>query len=316
MADQFVFRIAAGKEGADDIGLLDDGSPNGHGKDKGHNGDDDIQQHNDHGPVAAHVIPCKADRLVEIPGNEALKRGLLVYCRHHILGHILFLLLIFRRCIIEPAVAVEEPVLRKLGKALLRYNSHAELKGIKHGVVVVLKQSAVVRQGDEAGNCPVLALGGKDIPHRQAVVIGVHPVDGDLVPPDWEAAGHEAGGIHLLPGLEDAQCCPIVKGFFNVKVIVKADAHLADIFLLGLIQLLFHPEVAVLHVVFFKALIVGDEHAAVRHQKTGNQGNGHGKKQKNHDILPCLAPEFPEYPLAKRILYHSSSSASRGVSLR
>ena len=316
MANQLAFRIAAGKKRADDVGFLGNGCPDGHGEHEGHDRNDDVQEHDNHGSVAAHVVAGKADGLVQIPGHEALKTGLLVHRRHYILGHVLFLVFVCRWSIVEPAVAIEKRILAKIGKVLLGHNANAEQKRVEHGVVVVLEQGAVVRQGNEAGNDPASISAGQPVADGKAVIFRIHPVDGDLSPALGQTAGHEAGKVHLLPVLKNPHSCAVIQGLLHIEVIVQGNANLADVLELRFVQLLFHPEIAVFHMIFFEAFVVGGDHAAVCHQKAGDQGDGHGKQQKNHDVFSRLAAQLPENPLTKRILYHSSSSAPTGASLR
>ena len=316
VANQLAFRIAAGKERADDVGLLGNGCPDGHGEHEGHDRNDDVQEHDNHGSVAAHVVAGKADGLVQIPGHEAFQRCLLVHFVHHVLGHVLFLLFVRRRGIVEPAVAIEKRILVKIGKVLLGHKGNAEQKRVEHGVVVVLEQGAVVRQGNEAGNGPASITAGQPVANGQMIVFRVHPVDGDLSPALGQTAGHKTGKVHLLPVLKNPHSRAVIQGLLHIEIIVQRNAHLADVLDLGLVQLLFHPEIAVFHMIFFEAFIVGGDHAAIGHQKAGDQGDGHGQQQKNHDVFSRLAAQLPENPLTKRILYHSSSSAPTGASLR
>ena len=148
------------------------------------------------------------------------------------------------------------------------------------------------------------------------IVFGVHPVDGDLSPALGQIAGHKAGKVHLLSVLKNPHSRAVIQRLLHIEVIIQGNANLADVLDLRLVQLLFHPEIAVFHIVFFEAFVVGGDHAAVGHQKAGDQGDGHGQQQKNHDVFSRLAAQLPENPLTKRILYHSSSSAPTGASLR
>ena len=68
----------------------------------------------------------------------------------------------------------------------------------------------------------------------------------------------------------------------------------------------------VLDIVFFKALVIGNEHTAVGHQKTRHQADGSRQQQKNHKIFPDFTFQFPQQSLAQRI-FHLVSPKNYGL---
>ena len=303
MTNQFPLGIAGSPEGTDDIGLFCDRIADGDAKDKGHNDDDNIEQQNHHGPVAAHVLAGKLDGLVLIPGDVLFQLHLAGKLLHQLLRHLVLLRLVSRRIIVQPRIAPGQVVLRKGGERLRRDHGHTKPNGIEHAVAVVREKSAVIRERHKPRDRPT-PLGAADgIPHLKAVVVGIHAVNGNLAVTFRESSLHQIRPVYRLPLGKDTQRVVVRQRLVNVIQFVKGDAHLPDGLGLRPVHLFGEDKVSVLNGLFLKALVVGGNHAVIRHQKTGNKADGHGQQQEDDQVFAQLLPQLPEQPLVQWIFH-------------
>ena len=137
MPHQFASGIAGGPQRTDHIGFFGDGVRGGYAKHKGHNGNDDVQQRDHHGPVAAHIIPGKGNGLILVLGHKALQLHLGRQLLHQLFPAVLLVGLVCGWVVVFPCVVIGQLVGSQRIKAILCDNADAEFDGIKHTVVVV-----------------------------------------------------------------------------------------------------------------------------------------------------------------------------------
>ena len=193
-------------------------------------------------------------------------------------------------------------------KALLGHDRHAKFDGVEHHVRGAGIQSAVIRQGNQSGNTQGLLPHRQRIPHGQAVVVRIHPVNGDLIRPLRQCTLHQANLIHLFPIDKDPQGA-VHLGGFTLQVEIRVHRQLLPVQPLQqrIICLGIQLKVAILNVVFVKAFIVGNDHAPVGNQKAGHNGNHTRQEQKQHKVLANLAFQLPGQPLVQRIFHQTPS---------
>ena len=209
MADQFISGVAAGKKSSDDICLFCNGVADRNAKDKRHDRNYDIKKYDHHCAVASHIIPGKCDCLVEITRNEFFQRNILVDCFHQIIRYFFFFFLCRRFIVVFPRIAVFYKWRIQRFKCFGRYNSNSEFDRIKHGIVVVLKETAVIRKSNESGNFPTLCITFQCVSDGNLIVVSIHTIDGDFICRFWKYSFHEAGKIHLLPVCKNTHCAAI-----------------------------------------------------------------------------------------------------------
>ena len=85
--------------------------------------------------------------------------------------------------IVDPGIIIPELFLIQSFKFLRSYDCHTKLYRIKHGIVIILKQSTVIRKCHKACDLPGFFTPGQGISYLKTVVIRIHTVNGDLALP-------------------------------------------------------------------------------------------------------------------------------------
>ena len=295
VAHQLAPAVAGGPQRADDARLFGDGIGRSNGKHKGHNGNDDVEQHGNHGAVAAQVVTGKDDGLVLILGHKILQGRRFVDDFHKVGGCVLLGAIVRRGGVVLPGV-VPGLLFWQGIERLLRDDGHTELDGVEHRVRIILKQAAVIRQGHIAGDGPGLAVCvGHGIAHRDAVVLGIHAVQAHLTGGGRHGTLHQADGVDLGAVRVDAQRAAVFHGGLTVVQVVQGHTCAGDRLKLGAVELLFHAEVAILDVVFLKALVVGGDHAGAGHKEARHKADGGDEQNGDDGVLAHLAAQFAQH---------------------
>ena len=231
--DKFPPGIAGSPQRADDAGLSGNGVGDRNGHDESHNHDDDIQQDHHHDPVAAHVVPGEHDGLVQMPRYEIPKFDLPGQLLHQLFGHVVGLPVVLRRHRILPGVD-EMHLLSVISFELLRRDQrYAKLDGVEHRVAVVREERAVIRQGNQPRHRPAVQVALQAVADREAVVFGVHPVNGNLARCLRHPSLHQAGAVDLGPLRKEPHGGAVVQRLIHIIEVVDLDPQRVDRLALG-----------------------------------------------------------------------------------
>ena len=229
MAHQLRLCITGGAQSADDSGFPGDGIADRDHKHEGNDHDHDIQKDQHHGTVAAHILARELDGLVQIPGQEVLQIDFLRYVLHQLIRE---LLLFFRRCrgcIIFPAVIVDQFIRGKLVEIFLPDCRNTEPDRVKHGIVVVTEECAVIGKCHQARHLVFLQAEPDTVPDRNAVIVRIHAVQDHLPRILRSLTLHQAEQIYLLPVPENAQSILSAASLFYIIIVVQRDPQILDI---------------------------------------------------------------------------------------
>ena len=91
----------------------------------------------------------------------------------------------------DPAAALDRFELSR------RNNAHTKFYRVKHGVIIICKQTAVIAQGHQSGDRKTSGFTPDHVTDRQIIIICIHPVNGDLARSCRQTALHQAGQINL-----------------------------------------------------------------------------------------------------------------------
>ena len=80
---------------------------------------------------------------------------------------------------------------------ILCHNGNTKFHRIKHHIVIIRKQTAVIRQCHKTGNVQFISFNFNLIANLQAVIICIHTVDGNLIFCLWHFSFHKAYKIHI-----------------------------------------------------------------------------------------------------------------------
>ena len=155
-------------------------------------------------------------------------------------------------------------LLLKTRKGLRRYDCDPEQLRVKHRVIVIFKQAAVIRQCHKPCHRPGIAIRLHGIPDRNPVIFREHSVDSDLVILLRELPFHQADRVDLLPVRVDAQPRTEICFLLNIKLVVKRYPVFLNFGFLRLIHFLFRNKMTVLDLILFKAVIICLYHASIR----------------------------------------------------
>ena len=304
MPHHFSTGVTGGTQRTDDIRLFGDVVGNRDGKDKRQNHNNNIEECHNHGLIAAHVVTSKDDRLVQIFRQEVSQHTVLSQNRHQIFCHILCLSIIFRRIIIEPTVAVVDVIVPQRIKAVIGHNADTEFIVVKHHIRCVLKQRRIIREGYDTGDMQRCICHTEIIADLQLMVFRIQTIDCYVLLCLGHIAVQQADLIDILSLCEYPECTfEIIRLFFFIKVRVHLDAAVfLDVGKCLICGRLRKFKVAVLDVVLIKAFMIGSDQTVVCHQKSGDKGDGHDKKQKDNQIFSQLAFQFPGQTLVQWIL--------------
>ena len=101
---------------------------------------------------------------------------------------------------------------------------------------------------------------------------------------------HQTKEIHLVPDPKDPQGIFLIRSFFYIKIVIQGDTVFLYITPVGLRDFLIRAEIAVLHVKFGEAFIIGNDHTAVRNQKSRDQTDRKDKQHKDNSIFSEFSP--------------------------
>ena len=145
MTNQFSPRITGCTECSDHTGFFCNRIAGRDSKYKCHDHNNDIKKHCNHCFVTSHVITGKDDRLVLILWHKTFQCNNFAHCFHQVFRNFFFLKLCLRFFIIDPRIIILQLILIQRIKFFFCHNTDTEFYGIKHGITVVLKQTAVIR---------------------------------------------------------------------------------------------------------------------------------------------------------------------------
>ena len=183
MKDQLPPGITGCTKGTDHARFLTDSIADGDPKHKSHDHDHNIEKHNDHRLVSAHIVTRKNNRLVKITRDKSLQVYYFSNVFHEILRNFFLFFFVYRLLVIDPCIIVLELFLIQSFKFFRSYDSHAEFYRIKHGIVIILKQGTVIRKCHQTCDLPGFFTSDQGISYLKTVVIRIHTVNGDLTLP-------------------------------------------------------------------------------------------------------------------------------------
>ena len=112
----------------------------------------------------------------------------------------------------------------KPGEVFFSDCGYAESQRIKHGIAVVLEESAVVGEGDQAGDGEIVPPEADAVSDADPVVFGKHAVQDEVALFFRKGSVHQAEPIDLIAELKQAQGVPVLHPFFHVKIVIQPDA--------------------------------------------------------------------------------------------
>ena len=198
-----------------------------------------------------------------MPGYKSLQCDNLSHILHQILGNFFLFLFCLRFFVIDPGIIVLQFFLIQRIKLLLSHNRNPKFHSIKHGIVVILKQAAVVGKCHQAGNLPDSFSAPERISHRQIVVVCIHSVNGNLSCPGRQLSLHQADLVHLLPVFKKTHGASIIQRFLHIIIIIQLHTQRLYFFSLGFVDLLCCAKVSVFYVVLLKTFIVSNKHTVI-----------------------------------------------------
>ena len=156
MSDQFFSCIPGSPQSSDHACFFPDCIADRDSKYKRNDHNDHIEEHCDHCTVTPHIITGKCNCLVQILWHKRLQSDFFPQCFHQIFRHLFFLFFIFRFFVIHPGITVLNLILIQRFKLFRCYNRYPEFDCIKHTVIIVLEQAAIVRQCHKSCDFPLL----------------------------------------------------------------------------------------------------------------------------------------------------------------
>ena len=293
MADKLAPCVARGKQRSDSAGLLLDRRARGYRKHKAENDDHDVQKRRHHRLIAAHILAGEAYRLVFASLDDIAYAAVGSEDIAKLVGLIAALLIAERFVVIEPCVA-QVNVFVNFVEGLGRYDGDAEFICVEHHVGVVFKQRRIVRQRDRARYFKP----GKLIADRKAVIFKIQPVGGYLALTLGQAALEHVGPIYLAAVFENAHGVFVIERCFLVKKLMHRNAGGFKPRSRLVRQLILKDEVAAFDIVFFKALVIGSDHAAVGYEKARDKARCERQKQKQGDVFADILPQLSQQAAA------------------
>ena len=293
MKDQLPPGITGCTKGTDHARFLTDSIADGDPKHKSHDHDHDIKKHDNHSLISTHIIAGKNNRLIKITWYKGLQCHNISNILHEVLGNLFLLFFVLRLFIIDPGIIILELFLTERFKFLRCHDSNTKFYRIKHGIIVVLKQSTVIRKRHQACDLPGFFAPGQSIPHLKAVIIRIHSVNGDLALFGWHFSFHQADLVHLLPVFKETHGTSVIQSFFYIIILVKCNTCCLNVFPLRSVNFFRSTEISVFDVIFVKTFVIGFQHASVRNQEAGHKPNGQYHQQKNHQIFSKFPFQFP-----------------------
>ena len=122
----------------------------------------------------------------------------------------------------------------------------------------------------------------------------MHAVDGDFTRGRGNLPFHKANLIHVGPVFKYAEGVAVIKLPFAVKYFIQPYPQLLYIFPGIQIKFVFRGKVSVFDIVFFKAFIVGGNHAVVCHKVAGNLADTKQQKKEDNKIFSYIFLKFPK----------------------
>ena len=144
MPDQLIFYIAGCPKRSDDTSFFCNRITGRDAKYKSHDHDDDIEKHDHHCLVTSHIISSKYNRLILILRYKIFQSDNFSHCLHQIFRNILFLKFCLRFFIVGPCIIILQLILIQRIKFFIRHYAYSKLYSIKHRIVIILKQTAVI----------------------------------------------------------------------------------------------------------------------------------------------------------------------------
>ena len=183
----------------------------------------------------------------------------------------------------------------KIIHSLLRHDCDAEFHCIKHHILRVGKKGTVIRKSYKSCNFQLFSADRKTVSDCQIVIVRIHTVNRNFILLLRHFPLHQTDKIDIRPVLENTQRTFYLFGLL-LDVPVGIDCYLPLLFQL-LQQLRFRLrrqfKVAVLNVIFFKALIIRCRHAAGCHQKAGRCTDHPEQEKEDDQIFSNLIPKIP-----------------------
>ena len=303
MKNQLPPGIARCTQGADHARFLPDGIADGDSKHKSHDHNHDIKKHDNHSLISAHIITGKNNRLIKITWDKSLQGHNVSNILHEILGNLFLLFFVFWLLIVDPGIIVLEFFLIQSLKFLRGYDSNTKFYRIKHGIIIVLKQSTVIGKRHQTCNLPGFFAPDQSISHLKAVVIRIHSVNSDFTLSGWHFSFHQADLVHLLPVFEETHGASVIQIFFYIIILVKCNTCRLNVFPLRSVNFFRSTEISVFDVIFVKTFVIGFQHTSVSHQEAGHEPDSQDHQQKNHQIFSKFPLQFPGDTFTQRTLH-------------
>ena len=203
MTNQFSPRITGCTECSDHTGFFCNRIAGRDSKYKCHDHNNDIKKHCNHCFVTSHVITCKNDRLVLVLWDKILQCNNFAHCFHQVFRNFSFLKLCLWFLIIYPCIIVLQFILIQSIKFFFCHNTDTKFYGIKHGIAVVLKQTAVIRQSNQTGDFPTLLAVIDRVSDFQLIIVCIHTVNRDLTCLFRKLAFHQADFVDICTVLKE-----------------------------------------------------------------------------------------------------------------
>ena len=197
----------------------------------------------------------------------------------------------------------------------MRHNGNAKFCRIKHGIAVFFKQTAIIRQRKQTGNRPSLCAARQGISKRKLIIIRIHAVNGNFIGLFRHVSLHQTCQIHLVPLRKNAQLTIIAQLFLRVEQLVQCDMLRLYIAYLCMIEPVLYGKIAVLHVIFFEAVMIRLQHTAIGNQKAGHKANARRQQQEDDEVFTDFLFQITQMSFSQRI-FHSSHHSSFSAGTR
>ena len=145
MPDQLISGIPGCTECSDNTGFFRNRITGRNAKYKGHDHNDNVEKHDHHCLVTSHIISCKRNCLILILWYKVFQSDNFSHCLHQIFRNIFFLKFCLWFLVICPCIIVLKFILIKQIEFFICNYAYPELYGIKHRIIVILKQTTVIR---------------------------------------------------------------------------------------------------------------------------------------------------------------------------
>ena len=298
MYQKFFSCITGSPQGSDHRSLFDNRIVCCHRKNKGHDCNQDIQKHDHHRTVTAHIVSGEMDRLICIAWDIACHRCVICQYLKKVIGTFFLCFFSLWRIIICPGITIFKVRFFQIVKGFICNNGNTELNCIKHHIRIIGKQCTVIRQCHIACHRFFFFSDFYDVTNLYLVILCIHTIDGNLIFLLGKLSFHQAYEIDLAAVFVNADCTVLfpveisICIFFDIVIFINLNAFFFQSFDLTVRCLFLQCKVSIFDVIFLKAFLISCQHTVICHQETRDKSDRRCHKKKNCKVFSNVTDQF------------------------